>query len=156
MNFKFHIVLIEPEIPPNTGNIGRLCVATQSTLHLVGPLGFSLEDKALRRAGLDYWKYVDLKQHPTWEDWLHWRNTNYPQMPFYFFTKKTNQSFYNIRHTSPAAFIFGKETWGLPQNLIDQYPDQTFQVPMFSNQVRSLNLSNAVAIVLYEAVRQQL
>ena len=155
----FHLVLIEPEIPPNTGNAGRLAVATNSTLHLVGKLGFSIDDKQVRRAGLDYWKHVDLKQHESFEAWLEWHKTHAKDAPFYLLSKKAKRSIYDIKLASPsggAAFVFGKETLGLPQELLERYADQTFTIPMFSDKIRSLNLSNAIAITLYEAIRQSL
>src|SRR5689334_16232275 len=111
--FHYHIVLIEPEIPPNTGNAGRLCVATQSTLHLVGKLGFSIDDKEVRRAGLDYWKYVDLKRHESFEHWLQWRDAHEPGLPFYLFEVGSPQSFFNGTLPARAALVFGKETTGI-------------------------------------------
>jgi tRNA (cytidine/uridine-2'-O-)-methyltransferase len=156
MSFHYHIVLFEPEIPPNTGNAGRLAVATNSTLHLIGKLGFDIDDKQVRRAGLDYWKHVDLKQHATFEDWLHWHETNEKGAPFYLLSKKATRSIYEIKLPSRAAFVFGKETLGLPEALLKKYQEKMFLIPMFSEKIRSLNLSNAVSITLYEAVRQQL
>jgi tRNA (cytidine/uridine-2'-O-)-methyltransferase len=155
-HFHYHLVLFEPEIPPNTGNAGRLCVATQSTLHLVGKLGFSIDDKQVRRAGLDYWKYVDLYQHATFEDWLSWFRHHEPGAPFYFLETGSHRTLYEIQIPKRAAFIFGKETVGLPKEILRSYPDQTFLLPMFSSRIRSLNLSNAVSITLYEAIRQAL
>ena len=155
--FKYHIVLFEPEIPPNTGNAGRLCVATNSTLHLIGKLGFDIDDKQVRRAGLDYWKYVDLHQHKTFEDWLAWHKKNVGiDVPFYLLTKKVNGSIYDVSFPAQAAFVFGKETLGLPEELLKKYEEQTITIPMFSYKIRSHNLSNAVSITLYEAIRQQL
>ena len=154
--FHYHIVLVEPEIPPNTGNAGRLAVATQGTLHLVGKLGFDIDDKAVRRAGLDYWKHVDLIQHASIEDWLQWFRTNEPNAPFYLLSKKAKKSIYSIEIPARAAFVFGKETQGLPETLLDQYADQAFTIPMFSDKIRSLNLSNAISIAVYEGIRQQL
>lgn len=154
--FHYHIVLVEPEIPPNTGNAGRLAVAIQGTLHLVGKLGFSIDDKQVRRAGLDYWKHVDLKQHASFEDWLQWHQTNEPGAPFYLLSKKAKNSIYDIGFPPRAAFVFGKETLGLPEELLDRYADRAFTIPMFSSKIRSLNLSNAVSVTLYEAIRQHL
>lgn len=153
--FRYHLVLLEPEIPQNTGSIGRLAVATQSTLHLVGKLGFSLDDKEVRRAGLDYWKHVKLYTHAHFSDWLNWFRQNEPDAPFYLLTKKTNRSIYEVKFPTRAAFLFGKETWGLPDSLLKEYSASTYSIPMFSNQIRSLNLSNAVSVTLYEAIRQQ-
>jgi len=155
-SFHYHIVLLEPEIPPNTGNAGRLCVATQCTLHLVGKLGFSIDDKQVRRAGLDYWKYVDLYQHATFEDWLHWFQEHEKGSPFYFLETNSSRSLYDIQIPPRAAFIFGRETTGIPKEILNSYLDQTFLLPMFSSRIRSLNLSNAVSITLYEAIRQSL
>lgn len=155
-SFHYHLVLIEPEIPPNTGNAGRLAVATNSTLHLVGKLGFSIDDKQVRRAGLDYWKYVDLKQHDSFEAWLEWHKTHEKDAPFYLLSKKARRSIYDIELPPRAAFVFGKETLGLPDDLLERYADQAFTIPMFSDKIRSLNLSNAVSVTLYEAIRQQL
>ncbi len=154
--FHFHIVLVEPEIPPNTGNAGRLCVAINATLHLVGPLGFSIEDKDVRRAGLDYWKYVDLIQHNGFDAWLNWRDANKPDLPFYLFSKKAKASLYETAFPKEAAFVFGKETKGLSDEILEKFSDQTLTIPMFSEKIRSLNLSNALSIVVYEAIRQQL
>lgn len=154
--FHYHIVLVEPEIPPNTGNAGRLCVATQCTLHLVGKLGFSIDDKQVRRAGLDYWKHVDLVQHETFEDWLKWHLTHEKTAPFYLLSKKATKSIFNIEFPERAAFVFGKETKGLPDDLLEKYSEHAFLIPMFSSRIRSLNLSNAVSIAVYEAIRQQL
>jgi tRNA (cytidine/uridine-2'-O-)-methyltransferase len=154
--FHFHIVLFEPEIPPNTGNAGRLCVATQCTLHLVGKLGFSIDDKQVRRAGLDYWKYVDLHQHASFADWLKWHREHEGEAPVYLLESNMGRSLYDIKVPSRAAFVFGKETVGLPKELLEEHGDQTFMLPMFSSHIRSLNLSNAVSITLYEAIRQNL
>lgn len=154
--FHYHIVLVEPEIPPNTGNAGRLCVATNSTLHLVGKLGFSIGDKEVKRAGLDYWQYVDLKQHTNFDSWLEWHKKHTKEAPFFLFSKKAQKHFYEIRMPKEAAFVFGRETLGLPESLLEQHPSKAVSIPMFSDKIRSLNLSNAVSIVLYEAIRQQL
>lgn len=154
--FHYHLVLVEPEIPPNTGNAGRLAVATGSTLHLVGKLGFSIDDKEVRRAGLDYWKHVELIRHASFEDWLKWFEENEPGAPFYLFSKKTTRSLYELRFPNRAAFVFGKETLGLTEEILARFPDRTAAIPMFSDKIRSLNLSNAVSIALYEAIRQQI
>lgn len=154
--FHYHLVLVEPEIPPNTGNAGRLAVATNSTLHLVGKLGFSIDDKQVRRAGLDYWKHVNLQRHETFEAWLEWHMNHEKDAPFYLLSKKATRSIYDIAFPPRAAFVFGKETLGLPEELLDKYADRAFTIPMFSEKIRSLNLSNAVSVVLYEAIRQNL
>lgn len=157
-SFEYHLVLHEPLIPPNTGNAGRLCVATQSTLHLIEPLGFSLDDKAVKRAGLDYWKWVDLRLHSSFEAWLSFWKDHFVGCPFFFIENipQVSQSFYDLRIPSRAAFIFGKETTGLPPSLLEPYWAQAYQLPLFSDKIRSLNLANTASIVLYEAIRQQL
>ena len=146
----FHIVLIEPEIPPNTGNIARLCAATAATLHLVGNLGFSIDDRYLKRAGLDYWDKVDLQR---WES-LEQLQQQYPQGRFWYLSTKVAQNCYEPNLYQPGDFlVFGKETAGLPAELLAAHPEQCLTIPM-PGKVRSLNLSNAVAVVLYEALRQ--
>ena len=144
-----NIVLIEPEIPPNTGNIGRLCLATGSQLHLVGPLGFSLDDKALKRAGLDYWAELEVK---TWESFEDLRNTVKPDAQFYFLTTKSDKPYWDIKFASNDFIVFGSETRGLPESLLLKNAEQALTIPQKSG--RSLNLATAVGIVMYEAVRQ--
>lgn len=146
----FHIVLIEPEIPPNTGNIGRLCAATGAHLHLVGKLGFSLDDKHLKRAGLDYWPEVKLHR---WESLQHLQQ-EYPQGCFWYTSKKATRSYTNAVFTPGDFFVFGKETLGLPEDLLAAEADQSILIPIFTPAVRSLNLANSAAIILYEALRQ--
>lgn len=147
---NFNVVLIEPEIPNNTGSIGRTCVGTQSSLHLVGKLGFDLDEKAVRRAGLDYWEYVDLVQHV---DTDQFRNSvPNPQRVFYF-TKKAKRSFFEVSYQKGDWFVFGKETAGLDDELLRQVEEQTVRIPQWG-PIRSLNLSNAVSVVLYEGMRQ--
>lgn len=154
MQFHYHIVLVEPEIPPNTGNAGRLAVATNSTLHLVGKLGFSIDDKEVRRAGLDYWKHVDLRFHESFEAWLNWHVENLRDCPFFLLSKKASKSIYETQFPAQATFVFGKETLGLPEEILTRFSNRLLTIPMFSDKIRSHNLSNAVAIVLYEAIRQ--
>ncbi len=158
--FRYHLVLFEPEIPPNTGNAGRLAVATQSVLHLVGKLGFSIDDKEVRRAGLDYWKHVELYQHEDFDSWLKWHSENTNNAPFFLFSKNAKKNLYETEIPKEAAFVFGKETKGLPPEIIAQHgngdPEKLLKIPMFSDKIRSLNLANAVSIVLYEAIRQQI
>ncbi|MCW8893795.1 MAG: tRNA (cytidine(34)-2'-O)-methyltransferase [Deltaproteobacteria bacterium] len=149
-NTPFHIVLIEPEIPPNTGNIGRLCAATGTHLHLVGKLGFSLDDKHLRRAGLDYWPEVNLHR---WES-LEQLQKAHPQAQFWYTSKKATQTYTSCAFSAGDFFVFGKETLGLPEELLDLEADRTLRIPIFSSAVRSLNLANSAAIILYEALRQ--
>jgi tRNA (cytidine/uridine-2'-O-)-methyltransferase len=146
----FHIVLIEPEIPPNTGNIGRLCAATGAHLHLVGKLGFSLDDKHMKRAGLDYWPEVKLH---LWES-LPQLQQEHPQGRFWYTSKKATQSYTNVEYTSGDFLVFGKETLGLPEDLLAAEAQQAILIPIFSPAVRSLNLANSAAIILYEALRQ--
>lgn len=147
-----HIVLVEPEIPPNTGNIARSCAATGAKLHLVKPLGFSIDDKTLKRAGLDYWPYVDLEVHESLEEFL----KEYKDMPMYFATTKGVRRYTDVVYEENAVLLFGKETAGLPRELIEEYKDRTIRIPMSTDtRLRSLNLSNSVSIVLFEALRQQ-
>ena len=149
-----NVVLIEPEIPPNTGNVARLCAATGATLHLVGPLGFRLDDKTLKRAGMDYWEQV------TWKYWeslkeLHKTVATERDPPsFYYVTTKSKRPYTQPHYQLGDYLVFGRETAGLPKALLDANPETTITIPMFNPQARSLNLATAVAIVLYEAVRQ--
>jgi len=146
----FHIVLIEPEIPPNTGNIGRLCAATGAHLHLVGKLGFSLDDKHMRRAGLDYWPAVKLHR---WGSLEELKDKN-PAGNFWYMSKRAQQSYTEIRFSSGDFLVFGKETLGLPENLLLTEKTNTLLIPILTSDVRSLNLANSAAIILYEALRQ--
>ncbi len=146
----FNIVLIEPEIPPNTGNIGRLCLATRSALHLVKPLGFSLDDRQLKRAGLDYWDEVDLR---VWDSFAQLQSKQKPGARYFFLTTKTQRAYYDIKFARGDFLIFGRETKGLPEPLLAANDDHCISIPMHGT--RSLNLATAVAIVLFEAVRQQ-
>lgn len=142
------IVLVHPEIPPNTGNVARLCVATDCELHLVKPLGFSINDKHLKRAGLDYWQYLKLIIHNTLDDFLSQINGN-----FYFFSSKGEKTYTSIKYEKNDWLIFGSETKGFPECIFKKFSDRIFTIPMFG-PVRCLNLSNSVAIVTYEALRQ--
>jgi tRNA (cytidine/uridine-2'-O-)-methyltransferase len=146
----FNVVLIEPEIPPNTGNIGRLCLATRSTLHLVKPLGFSTDDRELKRAGLDYWKEVDVR---TWDSFGELQRKQRASARYFFLTTKSGRAYYNVKFHEGDFLIFGRETKGLPENLLEQNLDSCLTIPMHGT--RSLNLATAVAIVLFEAMRQQ-
>ena len=146
----FNVVLVEPEIPPNTGNVGRLCLATRSTLHLTKPLGFSLDDRQLRRAGLDYWEEVRLQ---LWDSFDALQRAQSAQTRYFFLTTKTKRPYYSINFRSEDFLVFGRETKGLPQKLLVANADNCITVPMHGT--RSLNLATAVAIVLFEAVRQQ-
>ena len=145
-----HVVLFQPEIPQNTGSISRLCAATDTPLHLVAPLGFKIDDKHLKRAGLDYWPYVDVRLHDSWEDFLR----KHAEGALLFFSKRAVQSYTQARYQEGDFLVFGPETRGLPQDLLDAHQDRAFRIPMMGEGVRSLNLSNAVSIVLYEALRQ--
>lgn len=147
---KFNIVLVEPEIPPNTGSIARLCGATNTVLHLVHPLGFSTDDKHLKRAGLDYWQFVDIK---------HWENLNeflkaQDERKLFFFTTKTDIPYVNASFSPGDMLIFGKETKGLPEEIRGLYSDRCYTIPMENANIRSINLAMAAGIVLYEALRQ--
>ena len=145
----FHIVLVEPEIPPNTGNIARLCGATGTVLHLVGKLGFSTDDKALKRAGLDYWQEVDIRYCRDLEELKH----EFPEARFIYTSKKAAMSYVNMTFREGDFIVFGKETQGLPAALLEANPDSCVRIPI-SGRVRSINLSTAAGIVLYEALRQ--
>lgn len=145
-----HIVLIEPEIPGNTGNIARLCAATNSELHLVKPLGFSIEDKYLKRAGLDYWHLVKVHCHENFAEVL----ALYKDHNFYFNTTKADKRYTDIQYRADDLLVFGKETAGLPAELLAANHENCIRIPMVDD-ARSLNLSNAAAIVVYEALRQQ-
>ncbi len=147
----FHVVLIEPEIPPNTGNIGRLCLATGTRLHLVGPLGFSLDATALRRAGLDYWDQVDLCR---WDNFAALRNAAEPGAAFHFLTTKTDRAFWDGAFKDGDYLVFGRETKGLPESLLRENADACLTIPMRRKEARSLNLATSAGIVLYEAIRQ--
>ncbi|MFA6817245.1 MAG: tRNA (cytidine(34)-2'-O)-methyltransferase [Lentisphaeria bacterium] len=150
MSVPFNIVLIAPEIPQNTGTIGRLCVCTNSRLHLIKPLGFLLDEKHLRRAGMDYWKYLDLT---IYEDWTEFIEKNHPE-GMIFCSTKTPQSLYDIKIPEGAWLIFGNEGHGLPPNFYQKYKEQLFTIPMPGEHARSHNLANSVAIALYEGLRQ--
>jgi tRNA (cytidine/uridine-2'-O-)-methyltransferase len=145
-----HVVLYEPEIPPNTGSIARLCAATLTPLHLIEPLGFEIDDKHLKRAGLDYWEFVDLRVHSSWEEFLDQSGTK----NLLYFSKRATPSYTRARYQKDDYLVFGPETRGLPQELLDSNQERSYRIPMMSEGVRSLNLSNAVSIVLYEALRQ--
>jgi tRNA (cytidine/uridine-2'-O-)-methyltransferase len=145
-----HVVLFEPEIPPNTGSVARLCAATLTPLHLIEPLGFKIDDKHLKRAGLDYWEFVDLHVHKSWN---HFIETAAPKH-LWFFSRRATKSYTAPRYDHDDFLIFGPETRGLPQEILKANADRALRIPMMGTGVRSLNLSNAVSIVLYEALRQ--
>lgn len=144
-----HIVLHEPEIPHNTGNIGRTCVATGSSLHLIRPFGFSLDEKSVRRAGLDYWDKLDLHTYDSFEEFL--EKNNHPKV--YMATTKALNTYADVSYEDDSFIMFGKESAGIPEEILLGYRDSCIRIPM-ENDIRSLNLSNAVSIILYEAHRQ--
>lgn len=146
-----HIVLVEPEIPPNTGNVSRLCVGIDATLHLVGPLGFAIDDRQLKRAGLDYWKDLKLERHESLE--ALWQR--YPNARCVYTSSSAERLHTEHAYARNDFLIFGKETQGLPRELLARVAEQTVRIPHWG-PVRSLNLSNAVAVVAYEAMRQLL
>ncbi len=147
----FHVVLIEPEIPWNTGNVGRTCLGAGAELHLVGRLGFQLDDKQVQRAGLDYWEKVTVHRHDTWEKFLEAIPSN---APLFFFSTKGSQLFWEIAFPSEAYLIFGKETAGFPKHFYELYKNRMYRIPQQEESIRSLNLSTSAGIVLYEALRQ--
>jgi tRNA (cytidine/uridine-2'-O-)-methyltransferase len=144
-----HIALIEPKIPPNTGNIARLCAATDTPLHLIEPLGFSLDQREVKRAGLDYWDRVDLWVHP---NWFRFRDAISRERCLYF-SANAEQDYRRAPFVANSVLVFGSETDGLPQKILEKHPERCFRIPM-PGEVRSLNLANAVSIVLYEGLRQ--
>ena len=145
-----HVVLYEPEIPPNTGSVARLCAATLTPLHLIEPLGFKIDDKHLKRAGLDYWPFVDLRVHENWQCFL----TEAKPPRLLYFTKKAERSYTSMRYNNEDFLVFGPETRGLPAEMWQELNECALRIPMSGSGVRSLNLSNAVSIVLYEGLRQ--
>jgi tRNA (cytidine/uridine-2'-O-)-methyltransferase len=146
----FNVVLVEPEIPPNTGNVGRLCLATGSILHLVKPFGFRLDNKQLKRAGLDYWNDVALR---TWGSFEELQRAQPAQTRYFFLTTKTDRAYFDVEFCAGDFLVFGRETKGLPEHLLAANEQSCLTIPM--QGTRSLNLATAVAIVLFEAVRQQ-
>ncbi len=153
MNVKTHVVLVHPEIHWNTGNAGRTCLATGATLHLIEPLGFSLDEKQVKRAGLDYWEHVDLRVWPNWETF----ENELPALgePVFFSTKATRQFWDAPLGQSDVVLIFGRETGGLPAAIHEKYRDRFYAMPILSPLVRSLNLSTSVGIAVYEVLRQR-
>lgn len=144
-----HVVLIEPEIPQNTGNIGRLCVAAGARLHLVGELGFSLDEKEIRRSGLDYWERLDLRRWKSWEDFL----AGNPDARFWLLSSKVERSYWDASFRDGDFLVFGRESKGLPRSFLEKHPQECVTIPM-TEGTRSINLSTSVGIVVYEAVRQ--
>lgn len=147
-----HIVLVEPEIPPNTGNVARLCAATRTVLHLIEPFGFNLDDAQLKRAGMDYWQHVE------WHRWKNWSAfaLSVPATARLWFVESDGPKLYSDAKFGPGDYlIFGRETAGLPKKLLEENREHWLRIPMFNPNARSLNLSNCVALVLFEALRQQ-
>lgn len=148
---SLNIVLVEPEIPQNTGNIARTCAATGSKLHLVRPLGFTIDDSKLKRAGLDYWHLLDIEYHDSFEA----LQEKYPEAAYFYSTTKAKQKHTDVNYALNCFIVFGKETAGLPKPLIEKNMDSCIRIPMINDvNARSLNLSNSVAIVVFEALRQ--
>ena len=147
--YDLNIVLIEPEIPQNTGNIARTCAATGAKLHLVEPMGFKVDDKKLKRAGLDYWYLLDITYYNSTEEFF----AKHPGGAFYYFSTKAKQKHTDVKYPEEVFLVFGKETAGLPEKLLYDNPDTTVRIPMIS-EARSLNLSNAAAVGVYEVLRQ--
>jgi len=147
-----NLVLVEPEIPPNTGNVARLCAATRTTLHLIEPFGFKLDDAQLKRAGMDYWRHVE------WHRWANWRAFAAP-LPaaarLWFIESGGPKLYTGVKFAPDDYLVFGRETAGLPKQLLAQSPGQWLRIPMFNAESRSLNLANCAALVLFEALRQQ-
>ncbi|MDO4298905.1 MAG: tRNA (uridine(34)/cytosine(34)/5-carboxymethylaminomethyluridine(34)-2'-O)-methyltransferase TrmL [Lachnospiraceae bacterium] len=146
---RLNIVLFEPEIPSNTGNIGRTCVATGTRLHLIEPLGFSLSEKALKRAGMDYWSQLDVTRYLDYEEFLE-KN---PGAKIYMATTKGQKLYTEVSYEPDCYLMFGKESGGIPEEILKEHPDTAVRIPMIG-ETRSLNLANSVAVVLYEALRQ--
>ena len=147
-----NVVLVEPEIPPNTGNVARLCAATRAVLHLVEPFGFKLDDRQLKRAGLDYWKWV---QWHRWTDWLSFQKQLPAGARLWLIESQGSRLYTEEKYGPEDYLVFGRETAGLPKRVLEQYGDRWLRIPMFHPEIRSLNLSNCVSLVLYEALRQQ-
>ena len=145
-----NIVLLEPEIPSNAGNIGRTCCLTGAKLHLIKPLGFSVEDKMLKRAGMDYWKDLNVKYYENFEDFC----DKNPNATLYMATTKAQNIYTEVKYTKDAFIVFGKESSGIPEEILLQYPHNSIRIPMLEGY-RSLNLANSVSVIIYEALRQQ-
>lgn len=145
-----HFALVEPEIPPNTGNIARLCAATNTTLHIVGVTGFRMDDRTLKRSGLDYWEHVELYRHVDLDELY----SLLPESRFLYITTKSSRLYYDWEFIDGDCLVFGRETRGLPEDLLTANKDRCLTIPMPNQNVRSLNLANSVGIVLYEALRQ--
>ncbi len=151
MPHEINVVLVEPKIPMNTGTIGRLCLATGSTLHLIEPLGFEISDSQLKRAGLDYWKHVNIKTYPGLEMFL---RSIPPSAQKVFFSAKGKKDFFQHAFQPGAYLFFGSETQGLAKSLLQSNQDTTYRIPQYDERVRSINIANAVSVAVYEAIRQ--
>ena len=149
-----NVVLVNPEIPPNTGNVGRLCLATGSRLHLIRPLGFSIDDKQVRRAGLDYWERVDLQMWDSFEELEAAALAADPAARFFLLSKKAANPYWDEEFRDRDFLVFGRETKGLPERLLARHADRCVRIPMLEGSTRSLNLATSVSAVLYEALRQ--
>ena len=146
------VVLVEPEIPPNTGNVARLCAATNTELHLIEPFGFKLDDKDLKRAGMDYWQHVRWQR---WKDWTTFRRSLPATARLWFIESNGPGHYAEVQYEAGDYLVFGRETAGLPKTLLEENRDAWLRIPMFNADSRSLNLANCVALVLFEALRQQ-
>lgn len=151
MPHGLHVVLLEPEIPQNTGSVGRLCLATGATLHLVEPLGFEITHSRLKRAGLDYWEHLQVVRHASIDAFL---AALPPDAPMVLIEEKAGQTVYDHQFEPGTYIVFGRETTGIPDWVMNRYASQTLRIPMYDARVRSLNLANCVSIVVYEAIRQ--
>jgi tRNA (cytidine/uridine-2'-O-)-methyltransferase len=147
-----NVVLVEPEIPPNTGNVARLCAATKSVLHLIEPFGFKLDDSQLKRAGMDYWQHVEWYR---WKNWTVFERKLSTNARLWFVESNGVKNYSEVKFSTADYLVFGRETAGLPGQLLEQHRENWLRIPMFNPQSRSLNLSNCVALVLFEALRQQ-
>jgi len=147
-----HVVLVEPEIPPNTGNVARLCAATHTQLHLIEPLGFELDDTQLKRAGMDYWQHV---QWQRWRSWTEFKEKIGPRTRVWFIESGGPRLYTEVEFGPEDCLVFGRETAGLPKKWLEEDRDDWLRIPMFNREARSLNLSNCVTAVFYEALRQQ-
>ena len=146
-----NVVLVEPEIPSNTGNIVRTCAATGARLHIIKPMGFTPDDKKLKRAGLDYWQFMDITYYENLEDFF--EKTNKDNANYFYFTTKARQTYSDVKYTDNCYLLFGKETAGLPEKLLIKNPERCVRLPMMG-EIRSLNLSNTVCVAVYETLRQ--
>ena len=147
-----NVVLINPEIPTNTGNIGRICLATNTKLHLVKPLGFEINDKRLKRAGLDYWQHLEVLYYNSFDDF----KSKNPKGRFHFLTAHATNTIWDLNFQNNDYLVFGRESVGLPKSITDLYKDNCYKIPMYSKKIRSLNLANAVSVTIYEGLRQMM